>query len=135
MTVTVSSFQADFPAFSSAPTASIQFWINVAGQLLDPSVWDTLLDPATELFVAHNVTLEPGWPGAVASSTNVGPLASKTVAQASASYDIAAGTIDGAGSWNLTTFGTRFYALREQMGAGGFEMLAIGSPPPLCGFW
>lgn len=129
MTVSATSFRVDFPEFASTgtyPDAMVNFWLGLAGKLLDPTRWDDLLDYGTELFVAHNLTLAArdqksatagGIPGA-----GGGVVASKAVDKVSVSYDTALAGIEGAGNWNLTTYGTRYIQLARMVGAGGVQL-------------
>lgn len=129
MTVTASSFYADFPEFADVeayPESTVSFWLALAVKLLDPCRWGDLLDVGTELFVAHNLTLDArnrkaasagGIPGA-----SSGVMSSKTVDKVSVSYDTAIAGVEGAGHWNLTTYGTRYIQLARMVGAGGVQL-------------
>lgn len=128
MTVTVASFRADFPEFSNSSTyadSAVTYWMNLAVQLFNPSLWSTLVDIGTELFIAHNLVLEQqaansanngGVPG-----INSGPLSSKGVDKVSAGYDVGASTLEGFGNFNLTTYGTRLAWLVNMVGIGGIQ--------------
>ncbi len=128
MTVTISSFRNDFPEFVSSaayPDSGITYWLNLGVQLFSPAVWSTLVDTATELFIAHNLVLEQqaansanngGVPG-----INSGPLNSKSVDKVSAGYDSGASTLEGFGNFNLTTYGTRLAWLVNMAGIGGIQ--------------
>ena len=137
MTVTATSFRADFPEFADAvryPDPMLAFWIKVAGSLLNAERWQDALDYGTELFVAHNATLHAkrifeaanGAPPGI----NTGPINSKSVDKVSVGYDTGAASLEDAGFWNLTTYGTQFYQLANWMGAGPTQ-LGIGMPPVL----
>lgn len=129
MTVTVSSFRIDFPAFTDTaayPDASVAFWLGLASKSLSPDRWGELLDYGTELFVAHNLALDAqankaaaagGVPGVASGLTS-----SKTVDKVSVSYDTASAAIEGAGNWNLTTYGQRYVQLARLVGAGGVQL-------------
>ena len=128
MTVTTISFRADFPEFISSATytdSAVSYWLNLGVQLFDPAIWSTLVDTATELFIAHNLVLEQqaansanngGVPG-----INSGPLNSKSVDKVSAGYDAGAATLMGFGNFNLTTYGTRLAWLVNMAGIGGIQ--------------
>lgn len=129
MSVTPASFLVDYPEFGNStkyPTSAIQYWITVAGNLLDTCRWGSMLDIGTELYVAHNLVLEGQAQAAGASGgtpgQNSGPIASKSVAAVSASFDTGSASIEGAGNFNLTTYGTRFYQLVRLIGAGGAQI-------------
>ena len=121
MTVTPSSFRAEFPSFSDVtayPDAQIQFWLTAAGNLLPSDRWDTLLDTGTALFAAHQLTImKPGSSGAI-----VGPVNSKAVGPVSVGYDTSKITLDDAGHWNGSVYGLQFYQLARMMGAGGMQI-------------
>lgn len=129
MSVTASSFRADFPEFTSTvvfPDATVAFWLGLAGKLLSVDRWGDLLDYGTELFVAHNLVLSARDQKAVSNGgiggSGAGITSSKTVDKVSVSYDTANAAIDGAGNWNLTTYGTRYIQLARMVGAGGVQL-------------
>jgi hypothetical protein len=129
VTVTPTSFRADFPEFSDTtayPDSGVNFWITVAGKLLNPRRWQDMLDIATELFVAHNLVLERQAQKSAATGAvpglSTGPVSSKTVGPVTQAYDTTAGINQDAGHWNLTTFGTRFYQLMQMFGAGAIQV-------------
>lgn len=129
MTVTPDQFAANFPEFADIsvyPVSAFDFWYGIAGQLLDEDRWGTLLDVGAQLYVAHNLVLEAqaqrtgaagGAPGAAS-----GPMSGKTVDKLSATYDVASAIEVGGGSFNLTTYGQRFFALVMMVGAGGMQL-------------
>lgn len=135
MTITAQQLRADFPEFNSSsvyPNAQIEFWLNLAYNMLDATRWGKMLDVGAELYVAHNITLEAraqaesangGIPG-----QNTGPLSSKSVDKVSASYDTGAAIQEGAGHWNLTVYGTRFMRMVRMFGAGPVQ-IGIGAVP------
>ena len=129
MTVTVASFRLDFPEFNSTttfPDAQVNFWLGVAGKRLDPNVWDDMIDPATELYIAHNLAL--GAQAARASATGGAPIgaagavASKSVGGVSVGYDTGGAQVADGGNYNLTNYGTRFLELVGLFGAGGIAL-------------
>ena len=91
----------------------------------------TAYDFASELYVAHNISIERraqdeantgGVPG-----TTTGPISAKSVDKVSISYDVAAAIIDGAGDWNLTIYGTRFARLVRMFGMGPLTIVGSGA--------
>lgn len=148
--VTPQQFLEDFPEFGykqgQYPVGRIQFWLNLAYLRLPACVWNELLNAGVELYVAHNLVLEKqasdagkkgGSPGQA-----TGPINSKSVDKVSVGYDTASASIDGAGNYNLTTFGTRFYELVMIVGTtaitinGGTEGAGfILTPIPPGGFY
>jgi hypothetical protein len=129
-TLTTAQFRTDFPEFADTttyPDSTIQFWINFAYLMLNATMWGTTLNMGLELFVAHNMVLEAnaqitasvgGLPG-----VSRGVIASETPGAVSISYDTGSGVQQGAGHWNLTVYGTRFYRV----------MNMVGMKPIMCG--
>lgn len=125
----VATFRANFAEFNSTtayPDSLINFWLGVGGRQLNTCQWGNMLDDGLQLFTAHHVTIAArdkktaafgGAPGG-----NSGPLASKAVDKVSASYDTTAAIEEGAGHWNLTTYGTQFIRLAKMLGAGGIQL-------------
>lgn len=153
MTVSVATFRADLPEFTSLsayPDPGVTYWLTLAGLLLDPNRWgagaaiaisppSTVYDFGLEMFVAHNLVLErqaqkDAANGAV-PGLNTGPVASKSVGSVSISYDASAGIELDAGHWNLTTYGTRFIKLARMMGAGGLQLFGCPGPFGSGGAW
>ena len=115
MTVTPAQLRSDFPEFNDPtryPDSLIQTWLTVAASLVNADRWVELTNIGVELVTAHHLTLSirdqtaaavGGAPGLM-----TGPTASKAVDKVSTSYDTSAATIDGAGFWNLTSYGVRY---------------------------
>ena len=127
--MTPTDLRTNFPEFASAtdyPDGQIQFWLNMAGVQLNIAAWADLLDMGTQLYVAHHLVLGArdrkaaavgGAPGG-----SSGPQASKSVDKVSVSYDTGTATIENAGNWNLTSYGTQFYQLMRMVGMGGRQL-------------
>jgi hypothetical protein len=129
MTVTASSFRADFPEFASTtnyPDAQVDFWIDAAGQLVSEDRWGTLYDFGVELLVAHNLTLgrrdQVAVAGGGVGGASGGVVSSKSVDKVSVSYDTGAATFEGAGDLNTTMYGIRWNRLARMFGAGGLQI-------------
>lgn len=124
----VDQFRADFPEFNDPtkyPDTQVDLWLTVAVQLVNAERWGPLTDLALELVAAHHLVIGArdqqaaavgGVPGQM-----TGPQSSKSVDKVSASYDTGAATIDGAGFWNLTSYGVRFATLSKSIGAGPLQ--------------
>ena len=132
MTVSAASFRASFPEFASTttyPDAAVTMWLTAAGDLLSAERWGNLLDLGTSLYIAHNLTL--GAKDAKAASMggvgggSAGVVSSKSVDKVSVAYDTGAGTIEGAGAWNLTTYGVRYLQLARMVGAGAVQIYPV----------
>ncbi|MBN9359824.1 DUF4054 domain-containing protein [Herbaspirillum huttiense] len=123
------TFRQHFPEFEDAgiyPDAQVTFWLTVAENLVNRVRWGGLADQGVELVTAHHLVLARrdelatsvgGVPGLM-----TGPQSSKSVDKVSASYDTNAATVDGAGFWNLTTYGVRYASLAKLFGAGGLQV-------------
>lgn len=136
MTVTRDSFRATFPEFGSAiryPDEQVDFWLVVATKLVNVGRWGDLADLGVSLILAHNLVLagQASKQAAFGKAPGVtqGILSSKSVDGVSAGYDVSTASEEGAGQWNLTTYGARFYRMSQQMGAGpvqlGYDEAAI----------
>jgi len=123
-------FVLDFPEFGNStlfPVSQITFWATIAAYLLNPCRWDpALINLGMELFIAHNVALEAfamsaadagGIPG-----ISRGVVASEAGKSLSVGYDTALAGEEGAGNFNLTIYGTRFWNLMRMMGAGPIQV-------------
>lgn len=123
------TFRQDFPEFSDPSIYAdpqITFWLGVAENLVNRVRWGELAVQGVELITAHHLVL--GRRDELASSVGgvpglmTGPQSSKSVDKVSASYDTSAATVDGAGMWNLTTYGVRYMSLARLFGAGGLQV-------------
>lgn len=133
MSVTAADFRTHFPEFTDAtlyPNGLVSYWLSVAEKLVNADRWGTLTDTGIELLAAHNIVLERK--AAAASETGAVPgeasggVASKSIDSVSVSYDTSSSAEEGAGNYNLTTYGQRYWHLAKLMGAGG--MFIGGSP-------
>lgn len=139
---TPEQFRRHFKAFADQdcyPDYAVEFWMNVGVLMVNASRWGELTAFGIEMFVAHNLAIEQmnaqGAAGGNAPGRAYGPMTSKSVDKVSAAYDIASVSLKDAGAWNLTTYGTRFYQLRQMMGAGGIQVGTPGyGPDPGFGF-
>lgn len=128
MAATVDGFLALFPEFTSVSgpaTPALTQWLAVGTRLVSSDAWDDLTDFGVYLFTAHYFSLaQRDARAAFAGQTPggaVGAIASKSVDKVSVSYDNASARIEGAGHWNMTSYGVRFATLARQMGAGGLQ--------------
>jgi uncharacterized protein DUF4054 len=133
--ITPSQFRADFPAFASTiryPDAMVTLWATVAPSLLDANSWGDLFTIGQELFIAHNLVLD-GMAGAEAARGGLvgfarGALASETGDKVAVTYQGSA-MLEGAGHWNMSTYGMRYWQLMKMVGAGAVQV----SPDPFGG--
>ena len=136
MTVTAASFRVDYPEFTvdRYPDSMVNYYLNIAGLMLNASRWSTLLDVGTELFIAHHIAVERRAMDEAATGqppgTTTGPISSKSVDKVSLSFDVGAAVEENGGHWNLTVYGTRFARLSKQFGAGPLQIGADAFIPP-----
>lgn len=90
----------------------------------------TEYDMGMELLVAHYLVLNKKQVDAAAAGAPPGVaegvIASKAVGPASVSFDTQLAGEPGAGHWNLTTYGQRYYRLADMMGVG--PQMSFGAP-------
>lgn len=126
----VLAFRADYPEFANATTyadTSVGTFLSLATMLCSNQLrWATLWWTGVELVAAHYLVLQARDAAATIPGAPFGLQASKSVADLSVSYDYAKSTYEGAGFWNLTTYGQRFYALARMIGAGGIQTPNFG---------
>ena len=134
-----SQLRLDFPEFTDStkyPDSGLQFYLDFAYRMLNADRFRSNLDMAAELFAAHFIVLESQAQLSSASGSipglNSGIMSSKSVDVVSVSYDTGAGIEQGAGHWNLTTYGTRLMWMFRIFGAGGIQ-IGVGASPPYAG--
>lgn len=133
-TLTNDQFRKDFPEFGSVtifPESALTFWLMVAGLMVNPNVFQDMTNPAQELLAAHHLKLEADAAriavnGGVGGTTQ-GPISTKSVDKVSVGYAVESAKEDGAGSYNATIFGQRYWHLTQIYGAGGVQ---LGTPCP-----
>jgi hypothetical protein len=129
--IDVAMFRASQPEFADAtayPDATVQMYLDVANLNLPCDRWGTYWTIGVCLFTAHFLTLwrrnmnaatagggagVPGQPGVISN---------KSVSKVSVGYDNQLGAVDGAGPWNLTSYGQQFIWLVQMMGVGGQQI-------------
>lgn len=134
--ITPGLFRQQFPEFTDPSIytdAIILFWDGIAANWLDLNRWDTMYPVGEALFVAHHLVISArdglavlggGIPGVVN-----GTLASKSVGDVSASYDINSVSLDNQGFWGTTSYGQRFLQIARLLGAGGIQLGTPFGPP------
>lgn len=121
------TFREHFPEFTGlASDSQIAFWFTAAELALSEELWRGMWDQGCELYVAHHIAIAVrdqraaeagGVPGQVD-----GPQTAKSVDKVSKSMDTGAVTHSGAGFWNMTSYGVRFYNLARIVGSGGWQL-------------
>lgn len=123
------TFRTTFPEFSDTtryPSGAVTFWMGLGAKLLPPDRWEDLFDQGLALYTAHHLSMADMDQKAAAAGASPGqikgPTTAKSVDKVSSSHDTAAVTLDGAGFWNLTSYGVRFLTLARCIGAGGIQL-------------
>jgi Protein of unknown function (DUF4054) len=136
MAVTVASFRAVFAEFASAesyPDQRLAYWLALGEKMINVERWGDLADHGAMLFTAHRVTLQArslrDAKFGKAPGSASGPVSSKSVDKVSISYDVSSSSEEGAGFWNLTTYGQEYIRLARIMGTGPIEVGASMSGP------
>ncbi|MGJ8524109.1 hypothetical protein R84981_002827 [Carnimonas sp. R-84981] len=134
---TVQQFRNDFPQFSDATDAQIQFRLNLAGNLIRvESVPKDIYPYVAELFVSHYLAMYGYGPQSsdgsyqnegITQSNGLGKgnVASKQVDKVSISFDYGiqnSSLNPDAGWWNNTVYGQEFYNLINMFGMGGRQL-------------
>ena len=134
MTITNASFRVDFPEFGDTtafPDQQVNFWLNYAQLSLDAGRWSTWLDLGTELWMAHNLTMEARAIMEAANGNNpgitTGAINSKSADKVSVGFDTGASTEEKGGHWNTTIYGTRYFRMAKMIGAGPVQ-IGVGCP-------
>lgn len=129
--ITIAQFRSALPMFADSgkyPDPDVQFWLDVADAQLLPRAerWANLLTLGMQMFVAHYITVDAlmmaegnmGGPMGIRS----GAIASESGDKVSVSYDLTGTTEEGAGQWNQTVWGKRFWQLSQMVGAGPVQV-------------
>ena len=131
---TVAAFRHMFPEYRDSSLfldETIFPWLTLWSGQLRQDVWQTLWNLGVYLATAHVVALSKrdqlitargGVPGMA-----VGVVSSKAVSGVSISYDTNAGLLQGAGDWNLTTYGVRFLGLARMVGTAVVQVRGADS--------
>ena len=137
--VTPGLFRAAFPEFANTtafPDASVNFWLGLGQSLLPHDRLTNMLDLATMLFIAHNLTVQAQASAAAANGAppgmSRGLISSEAGPGVSVAFDTSSGIPINAGHWALTTYGTRFLQLIRNRGRGPIQ-IGIGATPPWVG--
>ena len=136
------TFRLHFPEFgdiSLYPDGQVQFYLDTSSIALDPVIWGQLMQAGVELFTAHMLALsrfamQGGVAGGVPGLAR-GLMTSKSVSKVSVGYDVSVTAMEGAGPWNYTIYGQRFYWLMLMVGRAiaGYEVLGESAPETLSG--
>ena len=127
MAATPALLRATFPEFADPgryPEPLLALWLGVAVNYINVEKWGDQADLGTMLYAAHKICLVasngglvPARPGQVR-----GVLTSKSADGISASYDVSSVMNEGAGHWNLTTYGLQYWELKKLFGHGPVQV-------------
>ena len=139
--VTPTTFRAAFPEFKDPtlyPDTEIQFWLDLSPNLLNANRWGALFNFGVQLFTAHNLSLQysavkAGQLGAQPGVVN-GPQTAGSVDKVSYSRNPGLVMDPKNGHWNLTTYGLRYLALVNMIGAGPVQVGACGAGSGVLGW-
>lgn len=129
MAFDIAAFRQHFPEFSDEsryPDGEIEFWATLGEMMLIQCRWGDVYDQGLELYVAHQLTVEArnkkaaSAPGGIPGGA--GLQSGKTVGSTSVQYDTKTATEEGAGFWNLSTYGQQFYRISRMIGAGALQV-------------
>jgi Protein of unknown function (DUF4054) len=123
-------FRHDFAEFAD-PVAytsiTVRYWLAVSQRLNNPCVWQDLLPLGIELLAAHFITIEAqalkaGLTGGNPGIAGFGPISNKSVDRVSIGYGVQMAQEQGAGSYNATTYGQRWWHFAQIFGAGAIQL-------------
>lgn len=124
-------FRQDFPEFADTtkyPDAAVTLWMNAGIARMNQQRWQNagFYDIGLELFTAHHLAIAAADQQAAAKGAAPGQAtsvkASKSVGGVAVSIDTQISANAGAGFWNLTTYGTRFWELAQIVGVAGAQL-------------
>lgn len=129
MALTSESFRAAYPEFKDSgayPLAQIDLLIVLSGKMMNAERWGDLLDHGAGLFVAHSLALSARAAkdaefGKIPGQAS-GIVTNKSVDKVSVGYDSSSVAEEGAGAWNLTTYGQQYIRLARLLGAGPVQV-------------
>ncbi len=129
MAYDVAGFRAAFPEFGSKddyPDVWIAPLLVISTQLVSEERWADLYDYGRYLQAAHRLVLRKrqadtaesgGTPG-----QSTGMLSAKSLDKASMTFDTSSTAEEGAGWWNLTSYGQEYWRTAMMFGAGGMQL-------------
>ena len=126
--ITVDQFRENYPEFADTARftpEAITRYLRLAYSRLNVNRWDDQLDFGAQLFTAHFITLQALDVEAVnmggAPGQNPGIMTNQAT-EVTAAFDVQSTIEEGAGHWNLTTYGKQFIRLANISGMGGIQL-------------
>lgn len=138
--IPVATFRAYMTAFADAaiyPDDLCGFYLSMAHQYVRPERWaGDSFAWGQMLWAAHFITLDAWDSKAAAAGKPAGSVSglatSKSVGAVSVGYDMTTASEEGAGHWNQTSYGRRFWAMMNLAGMGGIQLTGLsGSLAPI----
>lgn len=129
-TTNAAGFRAAFPEFQDTvayPDGSVDFNLVIGRSVTGYEAWgDDMYPVGVYLATAHNLSLSAS-AGAEAAAggapgTARGIVSSESADKASVAFDTTTASEEGAGNWNLTTYGQRWYHFAMIFGAGAIQV-------------
>lgn len=120
-----SEFRSRFPTFSpdKYPDSAVSIRLKLAAQFFEGWQDEEVREHAMCLYVAHYLTAHGSTAaGGSGGAGSLGIVSGKSVDGASVSYDTGTASEQGAGFWNLTSYGRELYQLMRVFGAGAIQI-------------
>jgi hypothetical protein len=121
----VAAFRQVFQSFDDPETYSdtaINFWAGIGEGRLPADKWASDWTLGVMYFVAHHLAIRQRDQLAATPGEVKGPASSKSVDKVSISYENGLITVEGAGGWNLTSYGIELYRMARNVGAGCIQL-------------
>lgn len=129
MALDYDSFINYFPAFTNQtqfPPDRVQVFIDLANLQVD-SKFGSLQAYVAGLWAAHNIVIEEQQANSVNQGLlpgdTVGVLKTVSAGTTSTTWDTNIAVIEGAGQWNTTFYGRRYYEYNRMFGAGPTQVV------------
>lgn len=135
--LTPTTFRLQFPSFKNPliyTERQVQFYIDMATKLLRPERWHDMLKEGYALFTAHFLAMDriastqPGGASGIPGAA-VGIINSGTVDKVTFGKEVQSVMEDGAGHWNMTTYGLQYIRFARMFGMGPVQV-GVGAPFP-----
>lgn len=112
-------FRSRFPTFrpDQFPDSAVMLRLKLAAKFFEGWKDDEVREHAMCLYTAHYLTANKS-----VGSSGLGIVSGKSVDGASVSYDTGTASEQGAGFWNLTSYGRELYQLMRIFGAGAVQL-------------
>lgn len=128
----IEGFKQAFPEFADTtnyPDARVQFWMELAQDMLIKKKWGKMYDKGIYLYVAHCLTLEKnvmqslaGTGGGSGGSVGAVSSESETIGDTSYSTSYSTSAYTDEGQMASTVYGQMYIDLRRVIGAGVWQL-------------